>query len=308
MAVHRSQIDKAHVLEEAARQKGLLHRRLDLVGEAVDMLPAGQGGHQPPVALLEAQVLGLEALVGQMLGHPAHVFGDGHAVIVENDDEGLSALAGVGQALVGQSPGEGTVPQQGDNAVVLPQLGPGPGHPKGHRHRVRGVPGNKRVVDALPGLGEAGYPPKAPQGLHGRPSSGEELVDIALVPHVEDQPVPSGVKDPVEGHGDLHRPQVGGQVPPGPGDHVQEPGAQAGAQGLRLPVADGLPIGHLFKFCQAHTSRPTLGHQRKSQEPQKPMATPSTAPAKTWMGVWPSSSLSSFPKSSGFISVQCSIM
>ena len=53
---------------------------------------------------------------------------------------------------------------------------------------------------------------------------------------------------------------------------------------------------------------PLLGHQRNSQEPQKPMATPSTAPAKTWMGVWPSSSLSSFPKSSGFISVQCSIM
>ena len=84
-------------------------------------------------------------------------------------------------------------------------------------------------------------------------------MDIALVPHVEDQPVPPGVKDTVEGHGDLHRPQVGGQMASGPGDHVQQPGPQAGAQGLRLPIADGPQIGRLFKSCQAHTSHPRRG-------------------------------------------------
>ena len=47
-------------------------------------------------------------------------------------------------------------------------------------------------------------------------------MDIALVAHVKDDPVPLRGKDPVEGHGELHRPQVGGQVPPGLGDVVHQ--------------------------------------------------------------------------------------
>ena len=77
--------------------------------------------------------------------------------------------------------------------------------------------GDKRVVYALPGLGEAGQAPELPQGIEQLPPPGQGLVDIALVAHVEHQPIHGGVEHPVDGHGKLHHPQIGGQVAAGPG-------------------------------------------------------------------------------------------
>ena len=59
--------------------------------------------------------------------------------------------------------------------------------------------GDKRIVYALPGLGEAGQAPELPQGIEQLP------------------PVHGGVEHPVDGHGKLHHPQIGGQVAAGPG-------------------------------------------------------------------------------------------
>ena len=60
---------------------------------------------------------------------------------------------------------------------------------------------------------------------------------IALVAHVEDQPVPPRVKHPVQGHGELHRPQIGGQVAAGAGQVPDQLLPQLAAQPLRLLVA-----------------------------------------------------------------------
>ena len=62
-------------------------------------------------------------------------------------------------------------------------------------------------------------------------------MDIALMPHVKNQPVPAGVEDPVDGHRDLHRTQIGSQMAPRPGHAVNQKGPQTGAQGLRFLVA-----------------------------------------------------------------------
>ena len=67
VAVHRAQVGKAHVLKHAARQQDFLDRFFHLVGHVVNVLSAGDGAHQLAVALFEAQVLGLEPLVGQMV-------------------------------------------------------------------------------------------------------------------------------------------------------------------------------------------------------------------------------------------------
>ena len=56
-----------------------------------------------------------------------------------------------------------------------------------------------------------------PDGGHLLPPACEHLVWVALMAHVKDQPVPAGVEHPVDGHGELHHPQVGGQMPSGPG-------------------------------------------------------------------------------------------
>ena len=73
---------------------------------------------------------------------------------------------------------------------------------------------------------------------------GESLVNIALVAHVKDQAVPLRIEAAVDGHGELHRPQVGGQVPTGSGDIVQQELPQLLTKLRQLidrPVTSGTP-------------------------------------------------------------------
>ena len=65
---------------------------------------------------------------------------------------------------------------------------------------------HKGVVLALIGLGKARQSAKLPQRAEQLPPPGQRLVDIALVSHVEHQPVTGGVEHPMNGHGQLHRP------------------------------------------------------------------------------------------------------
>ena len=108
--------------------------------------------------------------------------------------------------------------------------------------RVGGVAGDKGVVDALPGLGEAGEAPELPQGGKQLLPAGQGLVDVALMAHIEHQPVRGGVEHPVDGHRQLHHAQIGGQVPSGPGDTLDQKFPQLGAQGLQLGFRQSLHV------------------------------------------------------------------
>ena len=164
------------------------------------------GIHHPAIVPLKGEILGLKALFGQVIGHRPHVGGDGHTVVVENDQQLLAAGPGVGQPLIGQTTGEGPVADEGHDFIVLPQRLPGPDHTQSHRHRVGGVAGDEGVVDALYRFGEAGDSAVLPQGGHGLPPPGEDLVAVALVAHVKDQAVLPGVEHPMDGHRQLHCP------------------------------------------------------------------------------------------------------
>ena len=61
---------------------------------------------------------GLGADLAQMAVHRPHVGVDGHAVVVEKDDQGLAGGTGVVEALIGQSSGQGAVPDQRQNTVI----------------------------------------------------------------------------------------------------------------------------------------------------------------------------------------------
>ena len=102
--------------------------------------------------------------------------------------------------------------------------------------------GDEGVVFALPGLGEAGEAAELPQGVKQSLPAGEGLVDVALVPHVEHQPVLRCVEDPVDGHRQLHRSQVGGQMAAGFGHMLHQELPQLPAQGLQLFPVQGLHI------------------------------------------------------------------
>ena len=169
-----------------------------------------------------------------MGGHAPHVGVDGHAVIVENHHQRLSGGPRVIEPLVGQAASEGPVPDQGRHGVVLPQQGAAAGHAQSHGDGVGGVAGHEGVVDTLAGLWKAREALQLPQGAEQLPAAGEGPVNIALMSHVEHQPVPAGVVDPVEGHRQLHRPQIGGQVPAGAGHALHQEAAQLAAQRLQL--------------------------------------------------------------------------
>ena len=250
VAVHRPQVGEAHIFKHAAGQNALLQGLLYAVGHPVELPPQPEGAHHLPVPLLEAQVLGFEPLAGQMLGHRPHVLGDGHAVVIEDDQKLSPVLSPVGQALIGQAAGEGPVADEGGHYIVRPHHIPGLGHSQGHRHRVGGVSGNKGVMDALAGLRESGDASELPQSGHLLPPAGKHFVEVALVAHIEYQPVPAGVQHPVQGHRQLHRPQVGGQMSPCLGYVPDQLLPKRPAQLRRLLVTDRPQDGTAFCFIQ----------------------------------------------------------
>ena len=166
VAVHRAHIGKAHLLKHAARQHSPLDGLLDDMGHPVDSPAQGPVACEAPVGLLEPEILRLEPLMGQIPRHAAHVGHDGHAVVVEDNHQGLLAGPGVCQALVGKAAGESAVPQKGKDRVVLAGEGPGPGHAQGDGHRVGRIPephkprGPEASARLSPGLGKPEMPPK----------------------------------------------------------------------------------------------------------------------------------------------------
>lgn len=72
--------------------------------------------------------------------------------------------------------------------------------------------GDEGVAGAFAGTGKARDPIFLPQGGKLRHTAGEDLMHIALMPHIPDQLVLRHLKGAVERHRQLHNPQIGGQV------------------------------------------------------------------------------------------------
>ena len=82
--------------------------------------------------------------------------------------------------------------------------------------------GHEGIMRTFIGLGKAGKATQLPQSAKKRLPTGEDLMRVALMPYVKDQPVLSGIKHPVDGHRQLHNAQVGRQVPAGLGNALDE--------------------------------------------------------------------------------------
>jgi len=54
--------------------------------------------------------------------------------------------------------------------------------------------------------------PALAQGMKVFPAAGNKLVRLSLVAHIPYQAVPGGVEDIMEGQGQFHHPEAGGQV------------------------------------------------------------------------------------------------
>ena len=77
---------------------------------------------------------------------------------------------------------------------------------------------DKGVVLRLVRLREAGDTVALAQGVKALPAARDDLVGIALMAHIENEPVLRRVVDPVDRDGELHRAEIGREMPTGFGD------------------------------------------------------------------------------------------
>ena len=117
---------------------------------------------------------------------------------------------------------------------------------------------DESVMLALVGLGETGQSAELAEGRKQLLPARQCLMDIALVTHIEHQPVRCGIEHPVDGHGQLHHPQIGGQVAAGPGYVIHQKCPQFFAELGQLFFPQCPDIGERMDCFQYHRSLPLL--------------------------------------------------
>ena len=189
MTVCRSQVGKAHVFKNGRRQQQALELVFYPAAEAVDGVAAGQTLHDAPVGPLGIQIIVAGAQAGQVAGQAAHIFSDGHGIVVDDDHHGLAADGGIVQALIGHAAGQSAIADHGDHIVIFMQPGPRPGHAQGDGNGTGSVSCHKGIRPALLRLGETGNAAVLPQTRKIRPAAGQQLMHIRLVTHIKHQAV-----------------------------------------------------------------------------------------------------------------------
>ena len=157
------------------------------------------------------------------VGEPADVLGNRPAVVVEDDDQALGLhVDDVVESLVARSGGQRPVADNDDDVRVPPATLKRDRGPQSIGEPRPGVPRRQRVVRALGGLRESRKAARRPDRLELLAPAGDELVRVALVGGVPDQPIFGAVEDPVECERQLDDSKVGGEVTTGLGDGLDD--------------------------------------------------------------------------------------
>ena len=102
--------------------------------------------------------------------------------------------------------------------------------------------GAKGVEHTLGALRETAQATQLAQGGHALAPPGDDFVRIGLVAHIPDDAVLRGVENVMQRQRQLHRAQIGAQMPTGGGHAVQEVVAQLSGQtgqGMARVAAQG---------------------------------------------------------------------
>ena len=143
-----------------------------------------------------------------MLAHRADIAVDRHAVVVQNHDERLAARARVVKSLVGKTAGERAVADQRQYGIILMLQRPRPRHAERDGDGVGGMSRDKGVMPALARLGKAREAAVLAQRRKLLAPAGQNFMGVALMPHVEHQPVSRRIEHAVDGYRQLDRAEV----------------------------------------------------------------------------------------------------
>jgi hypothetical protein len=196
---------------------------LDAVGELQRIRDRGQH-------LLAGAARGVEGAAGeqacQVLVERAHRRRDRHVVVVEDDQQVGVGHAGVVERLEGHAGGHGAVADDGDDVLLLALVRVRHGHAQRGRDRGRRVAVPKVSYGLSSRRGKPETPPKHAQPGHAGRRPVSTLWRVGLVADVPDHAVVRRVEDVVQGDGQFHRAEVGGQMAAGLRHRLDEEGAQ----------------------------------------------------------------------------------
>ena len=155
----------------------------------------------------------------QVAGNRADVLVDGPLVIVQHHDQALGVVSDIVQRLVGNPAGEGRVSGHGDDVFLAARLVAGDGHAERRRERRAGVARAVAIVRAFGAQHEAVQAAGSADGVELLLAPGQQLVDVGLVAHVEQEAVLGCVENVVHRDGEFHHAQVRTEVPAVVGKH-----------------------------------------------------------------------------------------
>ena len=212
VAVHGSKIVEPHILEHGR----VVHRPAQDALAALDGIFEGDTHHGHAIQEGAHIFFCIQIAVGgaQMVQIPsqrAHIFADGHFVVVE-DHQQVIQPADVVHAFIDHAAREGTVADDGDDmARLAPQLF-GPCHADGQRKSCVAVARDESVVLALIGVRKAGKAIQLAELIKPLPAARQQFMGVTLVADIKNDLVFGGLQHPVQGNGQLHCAQIGGQV------------------------------------------------------------------------------------------------
>ena len=193
-----------------------------LLGPARDLMDRRQPAQDLLAALPDRGVEAAGEELRKTVRERADVGRDRHLVVVEDHEQVGAGAPGVVQGLERHAAGEPAVADDRDH------LAGARGAPGRDRHARRRADGGARVADpegvvgALVALRERRDAFPLAHRVHPVAPARQDLVGIALVSHVPDDPVVRGVVQVVEGDGELDRPEPGREMAAGPRDAVDE--------------------------------------------------------------------------------------
>ena len=154
------------------------------------------------------------AQMAQVAGQRAHILGNGHLVVVQ-DDQQIVQPADIVHPLVDHTAGKGTITNEGNHLSRLaPQLF-GPGNAHSQRERGVAVTSNKSIMLTFVGVRETGNAIQLPQLGKALAAAGQQLVGIALMAYIKHDLIRGGGQHPVQSHRQLHSTQIGCQMAAG---------------------------------------------------------------------------------------------
>ena len=100
------------------------------------------------------EILGIGAKLGQIIGHLAHILGDGHFIVIEDNDQ-VVQCADVVHALIDHAAGKGAVADDGNHLAGFPLYFFGTGYTDGRGQGGTPMPGNECITLAFLGRRKA---------------------------------------------------------------------------------------------------------------------------------------------------------